>query len=64
MAAGDEYGGPKETVPERDAFADASRTGPGPSRESAMMDIPDYLLHAEAVPTGWAGGLKKDRPAG
>lgn len=48
----------------RDENTDASRTGPGPSRESKTTPIPDYFQHPEPVPNGNQQGNKKDRPAG
>lgn len=60
----DEYGGPEEAMAERDMFADCSCDGPGPTRESAMFNIPDHLLHAELVVNGNMAGRKKERPAG
>jgi hypothetical protein len=60
----DEFGGPEESVPERDRFADCSKTGPGVSREEAMMEIPDWLLHEEPVVTGSRVTLQKDMPRG
>lgn len=48
----------------RDENADASKTGPSPSRESKTMAIPDHLVHAELVVNGNMTGRKKERPAG
>lgn len=60
----DEYGGPEESVPERDAYADCSRTGPGPSRESTMMEIPAWCHAPQPIVTGSRDTLDKDTPAG
>ena len=60
----DGYRGPEETMPERDAMADCSRTGPPVTREDAMTDIPPWAHAPQPVPTGNRETLAKDRPAG
>jgi hypothetical protein len=48
----------------RDENTDASKTGPGKSRESAAKPVPNHLVHAELVVNGNMEGTRKERPEG
>jgi hypothetical protein len=51
-------------VAARDDNADASKTGPTPSRESKTKEIPAWAHAPQGIPTGSREVLDKDKPAG
>jgi hypothetical protein len=51
-------------VATRDDNADASKTEPGPTRQSKMKEIPAWAHAPQGIPTGSREVLDKDKPAG
>jgi hypothetical protein len=51
-------------VAARDDNADASATGPGPTRQSKTKEIPAWAHGPQDIPSGSREVLDKDKPAG